>query len=632
MRRTSVSGSTRGVDEICRCGWFQRVSRGRDFDEVAGAGLPGVLADLQVHTVLVDPTVLRDLEIDLMSHDLWVWPVATAPICVDGVRQAFQLRRRMVQAHRGDWDRLEQLLRRAKRMGCSDLQIAAVRGRTEQEIRALRYDLGVRPVYKTVDTCAAEFAAETPYHYSSYDEETEVAASDRKKVLILGSGPNRIGQGIEFDYACVHASFALHDAGFETVMVNCNPETVSTDYDTSDRLYFEPLTVEDVLEVVAAEQASGEVVGIIVQLGGQTPLRLAQELKDCGVPIVGTTPEAIHLAEERGAFGQVLREAGLPAPKHGLATSYAEAKAIADSVGRVLDRGVATPAIIRLRAVPARSRLACSRGLPQQFVFVAHVPRVQRVVAHGDRPIEASAAQHDGLQPVRRRVQRRGQRPGTAAFRAFLLRPQACVTLQLRGIFGVAAGGVVLDARGHAGDAAPARVQPLVHVGRLVTQLRAEQAFDRLAPPAAVIERRPEEMRAPQQAPDVGLFDATAVEQRTHRGQRIRIQPFVGVEQQYPRQARARDRRVLLRGEPEPGLLLHARAGGGGDGDGVVGGLRVEHHDLAADGRQARHAAADAIPFVLGDDHAGHGQRRGHQCRSRSRYGLSTTLPGGCSV
>ncbi len=196
----------------------------------------------------------------------------------------------------------------------------------------------MRPVYKTVDTCAAEFAAETPYHYSSYDEETEVAPSDRRKVLILGSGPNRIGQGIEFDYACVHASFALSAAGFETVMVNCNPETVSTDYDTSDRLYFEPLTVEDVLEVVAAEtesarQGGGELVGVIVQLGGQTPLRLAQELKDCGVPIVGTTPEAIHLAEDRGAFGQVLVDAGLPAPKFGMATSYDQAREIAEGVG-----------------------------------------------------------------------------------------------------------------------------------------------------------------------------------------------------------------------------------------------------------------------------------------------------------
>ena len=232
----------------------------------------------------------------------------------------------------------EQLLRKAKRMGCSDKQIAAIRGVTEADVRALRHALGVRPVYKTVDTCAAEFAAETPYHYSCYDSESEVAPSDKRKVIILGSGPNRIGQGIEFDYACVHASFALSAAGFETVMINCNPETVSTDYDTSDRLYFEPLTIEDVLEVVAAEQESarlggGELVGVIVQLGGQTPLRLAQELKDCGVPIVGTSPEAIHLAEDRGAFGDVLARAGLPAPRFGLATTYDEAKQIAVAIG-----------------------------------------------------------------------------------------------------------------------------------------------------------------------------------------------------------------------------------------------------------------------------------------------------------
>ncbi|MEP6461876.1 MAG: carbamoyl-phosphate synthase large subunit, partial [Frankiaceae bacterium] len=186
---------------------------------------------------------------------------------------------------------------------------------------------------KTVDTCAAEFAAKTPYHYSSYDEETEVAPRTKPAVIILGSGPNRIGQGIEFDYACVHAAFALRDAGYETVMVNCNPETVSTDYDTSDRLYFEPLTLEDVLEVVAAERAAGPVAGVIVQLGGQTPLGLAQGLKDAGVPIVGTSPEAIHLAEDRGSFGRVLAEAGLPAPKHGTATSYPGAKAIADELG-----------------------------------------------------------------------------------------------------------------------------------------------------------------------------------------------------------------------------------------------------------------------------------------------------------
>ena len=226
-----------------------------------------------------------------------------------------------------------ELLRSTKRLGFADRQIGQLRGLREAEVRELRHGLMLRPVYKTVDTCAAEFAAATPYHYSSYDEETEAVPSDRQKVIILGSGPNRIGQGIEFDYSCVHAALTLRDAGFETIMINCNPETVSTDYDTSDRLYFEPLSLEDVLEVVHAEQQAGTLVGVIVQLGGQTPLGLAQALKDEGVPIVGTSPESIHLAEERGAFGRVLAEAGLPAPKHGTAFSFPEAQAIATDVG-----------------------------------------------------------------------------------------------------------------------------------------------------------------------------------------------------------------------------------------------------------------------------------------------------------
>ena len=238
------------------------------------------------------------------------------------------------------------LLRRAKRAGCSDRQLAVLRPELagEDGVRTLRHRLGVRPVFKTVDTCAAEFDALTPYHYSCYEsdwgdgdgtaDESEVTAQrERPKVLILGSGPNRIGQGIEFDYSCVHAAMALGAADYETVMVNCNPETVSTDYDTADRLYFEPLTFEDVLEVVHAEQRSGVVAGVVVQLGGQTPLRLAQRLADAGVPIVGTSPQAIHLAEERGAFGRVLAAADLPTPRHGVATSYAEAKAVADEIG-----------------------------------------------------------------------------------------------------------------------------------------------------------------------------------------------------------------------------------------------------------------------------------------------------------
>jgi carbamoyl-phosphate synthase large subunit len=259
------------------------------------------------------------------------------PWFVDQIAGLVDLRAEIVAAAVLD----EPLLRRAKRAGLSDRQIAALRPELagEDGVRTLRHRLGLRPVYKTVDTCAAEFAATTPYHYSSYDEETEVAPSDRPKVLILGSGPNRIGQGIEFDYSCVHAVMALRAAGYETVMVNCNPETVSTDYDTADRLYFEPLTFEDVLEVVHAENTSGAaaggpgVVGVIVQLGGQTPLGLARRLAAAGVPIVGTSPESIHLAEDRGAFGKLLTEAGLRSPAFGTATSFPEAKAIADEIG-----------------------------------------------------------------------------------------------------------------------------------------------------------------------------------------------------------------------------------------------------------------------------------------------------------
>jgi carbamoyl-phosphate synthase large subunit len=224
-------------------------------------------------------------------------------------------------------------IRRAKRHGFSDAQLARLRGLSEDVVRGLRHALDIRPVYKTVDTCAAEFEARTPYHYSSYDEETEVAPRDRAAVIILGSGPNRIGQGIEFDYSCVHAAMALREAGFETVMVNCNPETVSTDYDTSDRLYFEPLTLEDVLEVVHAEQQAGPLAGVVVQLGGQTPLGLASRLEAAGVPIVGTSPGAIHLAEDRGSFGRVLHAASLPAPRHGTASSFAEAQEIAARIG-----------------------------------------------------------------------------------------------------------------------------------------------------------------------------------------------------------------------------------------------------------------------------------------------------------
>ena len=225
------------------------------------------------------------------------------------------------------------VLRTAKYHGLSDAQVAELWESSEDEVRTFRRDRGLRPVFKTVDTCAGEFPALTPYHYSSYDTETEVVPSDRRKVVILGSGPNRIGQGIEFDYSCVHASFALSEAGFETIMINCNPETVSTDYDTSDRLYFEPLTLEDVLEVIDAESQSGEIVGVVVQLGGQTALGLAHGLERNGVRILGTTPDAIDSAEERGRFSTILDAANLVAPRNGVATDEKSAIAIAEEIG-----------------------------------------------------------------------------------------------------------------------------------------------------------------------------------------------------------------------------------------------------------------------------------------------------------
>jgi carbamoyl-phosphate synthase large subunit len=224
-------------------------------------------------------------------------------------------------------------LKFAKSFGFSDRQIAELRGLTEEDVRKARHHLDLHPVYKTVDTCAAEFEAHTPYHYSSYEEESEVRPRTKPAVIILGSGPNRIGQGIEFDYSCVHAAFTLREADYETIMINCNPETVSTDYDTSDRLYFEPLTLEDVLEVIHAETLAGPVLGVITQLGGQTPLGLAAGLKAAGVNILGTSPDAINLAEERGAFGDVLKSKNLTAPEFGMASSESEAIAIAQRIG-----------------------------------------------------------------------------------------------------------------------------------------------------------------------------------------------------------------------------------------------------------------------------------------------------------
>ena len=271
-----------------------------------------------------------------LRHGCTVEQVAAAsaidPWFVDGVARVVEVRAELAAAGRLD-DLGRGLLWRAKRHGFSDRQVAGLVGATEGEVRTRRRALGVEPVYRSVDTCAGEFEATTPYHYSTYEEETEVPATGRRRVVVLGSGPNRIGQGVEFDTACVHAVQALREAGYETVMVNCNPETVSTDYDVADRLYVEPLTCEDVLEVCRAEARGGELVGVIVTMGGQTPLHLAHGLAAAGVPLLGTPPEAIDLAEDRGRFGEVLDRCGLAAPPWGRASTVQEALAVAERVG-----------------------------------------------------------------------------------------------------------------------------------------------------------------------------------------------------------------------------------------------------------------------------------------------------------
>ncbi|HEV8631528.1 MAG TPA: carbamoyl-phosphate synthase large subunit, partial [Thermoanaerobaculia bacterium] len=251
----------------------------------------------------IDPWFLREIqELVELEAELACWDEASLPV---------------------------ELLRRGKQAGLSDARIAELVSGKEARLRARRIEAGVRRVYKRVDTCAAEFPATTPYLYSTFGDEDEVDPDDRPKVVILGSGPNRIGQGIEFDYCCVHAAFKLRELGFETVMINCNPETVSTDYDTSDRLYFEPLTLEHVLSVIERERP----VGIVVQLGGQTPLKLARGLAAAGAPVWGTSPDAIDLAEDRERFGALLAEEGILAPEHGHARTFEDALAVAHRIG-----------------------------------------------------------------------------------------------------------------------------------------------------------------------------------------------------------------------------------------------------------------------------------------------------------
>jgi carbamoyl-phosphate synthase large subunit len=271
----------------------------------------------------VDEALTRGWSIERVSE-----ATGFDPWFVDQMLQLIE-RRRQLRAHEHLAAVPDDLLRDAKRDGFSDIHLARLLQTTEEQIRARRHAAGIRPVYKTVDTCAAEFEAYTPYHYSSYEQEDEVRDSDREKIIVLGSGPNRIGQGVEFDYCCVHAVFALADAGYETIMVNCNPETVSTDYDTADRLYFEPLTFEDVLEIVEREKP----VGVLVQLGGQTPLKLAQRLEAAGVPVWGTSPDMIDAAEDRGRFGALMAELGVAMPPGGIARSFEEAREVATTIG-----------------------------------------------------------------------------------------------------------------------------------------------------------------------------------------------------------------------------------------------------------------------------------------------------------
>ena len=265
-------------------------------------------------------------------------------------------------------------LKKLKSMGFSDKRLGELVGLSEDKVRAHRHKLKVRPVFKRIDTCAAEFASPTAYMYSSYDGEDEAKPSDRQKIIILGGGPNRIGQGIEFDYCCCHACFALHDAGYESIMVNCNPETVSTDYDTSDRLYFEPLTAEDVLEIIHTEQSRGTLKGVIVQFGGQTPLKLAGALEKAGVPILGTTPDAIDLAEDRDRFSKLLKKLKLRQPENGIAYSGAEAKKIAKKIG--------FPVVIRPSYVLGGRAMEIVKNDAQLERYIT-----EAVVVSGDSPV-----------------------------------------------------------------------------------------------------------------------------------------------------------------------------------------------------------------------------------------------------
>jgi len=349
------------------------------FDEIDIPGAPdeaAIIAELSKQTPDRLRVIAQAMRLGL-SNDRIQSATAFDPWFLARIREIIDAEARIAQ------DGLpvtEDDLRELKMMGFTDARLATLTGRDEGQVRRARQRLGVNAVFKRIDTCGAEFEAQTPYMYSTYeapvmgDVECEARPSDRKKVVILGGGPNRIGQGIEFDYCCCHACFALTDAGYETIMVNCNPETVSTDYDTSDRLYFEPLTLEHVLEILRVEQQQGTLHGVIVQFGGQTPLKLARALEAEGIPILGTTPDAIDLAEDRERFQALVNELGLKQPRNGIASTDAEALAIAEEIG--------FPLVIRPSYVLGGRAMEIVRDMAQLERYIRDA-----VVVSGDSPV-----------------------------------------------------------------------------------------------------------------------------------------------------------------------------------------------------------------------------------------------------
>ncbi|MDX2113420.1 MAG: carbamoyl-phosphate synthase large subunit [Alphaproteobacteria bacterium] len=324
-----------------------------------------------------DPWFVRQLEI-LVEMEKQIKAVIPAKAGIQRAASAAQID--LDSRFRGNDE-----LQRWKRAGFSDARIAELAGVKTAEITSLRHKLGIRPVFKRIDTCAAEFDSDTAYMYSTYDDVCEAAPTDKEKIIILGGGPNRIGQGIEFDYCCVHACYALKDAGFETIMINCNPETVSTDYDTANRLYFEPLTAEDVLEIIAKEKSNGKLKGVIVQFGGQTPLKLARALEAAGVPIIGTSPDSIDLAEDRDRFRALIDKLKLKQPKSAIGRTAAEVIAASDSIG--------FPLLVRPSYVLGGRAMAIMHDKPSLEKYVVELAKM-----FGDGPILVDAYLKDAIE------------------------------------------------------------------------------------------------------------------------------------------------------------------------------------------------------------------------------------------